>query len=67
VATKIFDEVANWFGALAYTKECPIEMAIRAIRSYTIGAEGAVNIMRMIIARELLGQEFLPTAYTQKS
>ena len=23
VATKISDEVANWFGAMAYTKECP--------------------------------------------
>jgi acyl-CoA dehydrogenase len=66
VATKIMDEVANWFGALAYTKECPVEMSIRAIRSYTIGAEGAVNIMRLIIARELLGPEFMPTAYTQK-
>ena len=42
-------------------------MSIRAIRSYSIGAEGAVNVMRMIIARELLGQEFMPTAYTQQS
>ena len=67
MTTKILDEVSNWFGALAYTKECPIEMSVRAIRSYTIGAEGAVNIMRMIIARELLGAEFLPTAYTQRS
>ena len=67
VGSRIMDEVANWFGAMAYTKECPVEMAIRAIRSYSIGAEGAVNIMRMIIARELLGQEFLPTSYTQQS
>jgi len=35
-------------------------MGIRAIRSYSIGAEGAPNIMRLIIARELLGAEFLP-------
>ena len=54
------NEVADWFGALAYTKEAPIEMGIRAIRSYSIGAEGAQNIMRLIIARELLGPEFLP-------
>jgi len=67
VGSRIMDEVANWFGAMAYTKECRIEMSIRAIRSYTIGAEGTVNVMRMIIARELLGQEFLPTAYTQQS
>ena len=42
-----------------------VEMGIRAIRSYSIGAEGTVNIMRMIIARELLGREFLPTQYTR--
>jgi acyl-CoA dehydrogenase len=35
-------------------------MGIRGIRSYSIGAEGALNIMRMIIAREILGVEFLP-------
>ena len=65
VGFDIMNEVANWFGAMAYTKECPVEMGIRAIRSYSIGAEGTVNIMRMIIARELLGSDFLPTAYTR--
>jgi acyl-CoA dehydrogenase len=35
-------------------------MGIRGIRSYSIGAEGTVNIMRLIIGRELLGPEFLP-------
>ena len=62
---EIMNEVANWFGAMAYTKELPIEMGIRGIRSYSIGAEGTVNVMRMIIARELLGSEFLPTAYSR--
>jgi acyl-CoA dehydrogenase len=66
VGFEIMNEVANWFGAMAYTKELPVEMAIRGIRSYSIGAEGTVNVMRMIIARELLGSEFLPTGYTQK-
>jgi len=65
VGFQVMNEVANWFGAMAYTKELPIEMGIRGIRSYSIGAEGTVNVMRMIIARELLGQEFLPTAYTR--
>jgi len=63
---KIMNEVADWYGAMAYTKECPVEMGIRGIRSYSIGAEGTPNIMRMIIARELLGQEFLPTLYETK-
>jgi len=56
----VMNEVADWFGAMAYTKEAPIEMGIRGIRSYSIGAEGTMNIMRLIIARELLGSEFLP-------
>ncbi len=60
VGFEIMNEVADWFGAMAYTKESPVEMGIRGIRSYSIGAEGAMNIMRLIITRELLGPEFLP-------
>ena len=60
VGFEVMNEVADWFGAMAYTKECPVEMGIRGIRSYSIGAEGTMNIMRLIIARELLGAEFLP-------
>lgn len=66
VGFEVMNEVADWFGAMAYTKECPVEMGIRGIRSYSIGAEGTINIMRLIIARELLGAEFLPTNYTRK-
>lgn len=64
---QIMNEVADWYGAMAYTKECPVEMGIRGIRSYSIGAEGTPNIMRLIIGRELLGQEFLPTLYTEQA
>jgi acyl-CoA dehydrogenase len=60
VGFEVMNEVANWFGAMAYTKELPVEMGIRGIRSYSIGAEGTMNIMRLIITRELLGAEFLP-------
>jgi len=60
VGFQVMNEVANWFGAMAYTKEAPIEMGIRGIRSYSIGAEGSINIMKLIIARELLGAQFLP-------
>jgi len=56
----VMNEVADWLGAVGYTKEYPIEMGIRGVRSYSIGAEGTMNIMRIIIARELLGKEFLP-------
>jgi len=56
----VMNEVADWLGAAGYTKEYDIEMGIRGVRSYSIGAEGTMNIMRIIIARELLGKEFLP-------
>jgi len=59
-AFNAMNEVADWLGAIGYTKEYPIEMGIRGIRSYSIGAEGTLNIMRIIIARELLGREYLP-------
>lgn len=56
-----FKNVMLWFGAYGYTKECPLEMGLRGIMSYCIGAEGTLNIQRVVIARELLGKEY--TAY----
>ena len=60
LAFEIFKTVMLWHGAYAYTKECPLEMGLRGVMSYCIGAEGAQNIQRIIIARELLGKEFIP-------
>jgi acyl-CoA dehydrogenase len=46
-------------GAIGYTKELPLEMALRGAMSYVAGAEGAANIMKIIIARDALGKEFV--------
>jgi acyl-CoA dehydrogenase len=59
-AFKAFEHVLLWLGAWGYTKECPVEMGLRGIMSYYIGAEGAINIQRIIIARELLGRDYIP-------
>jgi len=59
-AFEVFKHVMLWFGAYGYTKECPLEMGLRGVMSYVIGAEGALNIQRIIIARELLGREYIP-------
>lgn len=59
-AFEVFKHVMLWFGAYGYTKECPLEMGLRGVMSYMIGAEGALNIQRIIIARELLGREYMP-------
>jgi len=48
-----------WLGAYGYTKECPLEMGLRGIMSYCVGAEGATNIQRTVIARELLGKDLI--------
>jgi len=42
-------------GAFGYTRESPLEMAMRGVMSYVVGAEGAGNIMKIIIARDALG------------
>ena len=46
-------------GAFGYTKESPLEMAMRGAMSYVAGAEGAANIMKLIIARDAFGREFV--------
>ena len=49
-----------WFGAAGYTKEVGLELGFRGVMSYLVGAEGGLNIMRIILGRELLGKEFVP-------
>jgi acyl-CoA dehydrogenase len=49
-----------WFGAAGYTEEVSLELGFRGIMSYLVGAEGGLNIMRIILGRELLGKEFIP-------
>jgi acyl-CoA dehydrogenase len=57
---EVFKHVMLWMGAYGYNKECPLEMGLRGVMSYCIGAEGTANIQRIIIGRELLGKEFIP-------
>ena len=58
-AFDVYKHAMIWLGAYGYTKECPLEMGLRGIFSYCIGAEGALNIQRTVIARELLGKDFI--------
>ncbi|MGD0029446.1 MAG: acyl-CoA dehydrogenase family protein [Candidatus Bathyarchaeia archaeon] len=59
-AFDVYKRAMIWMGAYGYTKECPLEMGLRGIMSYCVGAEGASNIQRTVIARELLGKEYIP-------
>jgi len=54
VAFDIIREVIAWHGAYGYSKEAGLERGLRGVASYIAGAEGAQNIMRLIISREVL-------------
>ncbi|HUW66422.1 MAG TPA: hypothetical protein VMW20_00050 [Candidatus Nanoarchaeia archaeon] len=42
-------------------KKCDdLERGLRGVTSYIVGAEGAMNIMKIILGRELLRKEFSP-------
>ena len=60
MAFKAINEAMQWFGAFGYTTECPLDMALKGVRSYQ-WAEGASEVLKMIVARELLGKEFVAT------
>lgn len=60
VAFEIVQKVMMWFGAVSYSKEFDIEMGLRGLMSYLVGAEGSLNMMRILLGRELLGKEFIP-------
>ncbi len=53
-AFDIIKDVLTWYGAYGYIKEVGLERGLRGVASYIIGAEGAMNIMKIIIAKELL-------------
>jgi acyl-CoA dehydrogenase len=60
IAFETVKRVMMWFGAAGYTKDVGLELGFRGVMSYLVGAEGGLNIMRIILGRELLGKEFVP-------
>jgi len=64
--TEIYTEVLKWFGAYGYTKECAAHRGWLGTFSYTIGAEGAQNIMKYIIARDTLGSDAVRNVWAEE-
>jgi len=60
IAFECVKRVMMWHGATGYTKDAGLELGFRGVTSYLVGAEGGLNIMRIILGRELLGKEFVP-------
>jgi len=57
-AFNAINDAMQWQGAFGYSKECPEQRALRGVRSFTL-AEGSTEVMKLIVARELLGREYL--------
>ncbi len=57
-AFEAINDAIQWFGAFGYTRECPLHLALKGVRSY-FWAEGTIEIMKIIVGRELLGKEFI--------
>jgi len=47
------------YGALSYTEETNVFRNLLGVLSYYVGAEGTQNIMRYIVARELIGRDYV--------
>jgi acyl-CoA dehydrogenase len=60
LATNIARRAMMHHGAFGYTKESPLEMALRGAMSYVVGAEGGYHIQKLIIAREYIGDVAVP-------
>lgn len=52
-------EVMKWFGGAAYFKETNVARVLLGALSYYVGAEGAENIMKLIIARNVVGKDYV--------
>jgi len=59
VSVEVAQEVMKWHGAISYTRKHPVQRALLGLTSYVIGAEGAQNVMKHIVARDLLGGEYV--------
>ncbi len=56
---KAFEVAMKTFGAASYVKETNIARGFLGVLSYLVGAEGAQNIMKYIVAREVIGREYV--------
>jgi acyl-CoA dehydrogenase len=59
VALKILETAMKTIGGLSYIKESKVNRGLLGVLSYLVGAEGAQNVMRYIVARELIGKDYV--------
>jgi acyl-CoA dehydrogenase len=66
LAVEIAKHGMMYHGGFGYTRDTPLEMALRGFMSYVVGAEGGYHIQKIIIARDYIGNEAVPYRGTQK-
>jgi cyclohexanecarboxyl-CoA dehydrogenase len=59
LSTQVIHQCLLLHGHYAYTDELPFEQRLRDVMGLEIG-DGTANIMKIVIARELMGRESLP-------
>lgn len=59
IAVQIIHDCLLTFGHVGYSEDYPVEQRLRDVIGFEI-ADGTAQIMKLIIARELLGRELLP-------
>ncbi len=58
-AFKVFETAMKTLGGISFVKETNIYRGLLGSLSYLVGAEGAQNIMRYIVARDLIGRDYV--------
>ncbi len=59
IAFKAAEVAMKTYGAFAFTEEANVFRNLLGVLSYLVGAEGTQNIMRYIVARELIGRDYV--------
>jgi acyl-CoA dehydrogenase len=58
-AFKAFETAMKTLGGISFVKETNLFRGLLGSLSYLVGAEGTQNIMRYIVARDLIGREYV--------
>ncbi len=58
-AFKTFEVAMKTLGGISYVKETNLHRGLLGALSYLVGAEGSQNVMRYIVARELIGRDYV--------
>ena len=58
-AFRVFETAMKTLGGISYVRETNIYRGLLGALSYLVGAEGTQNIMRYIVARDLIGREYV--------